>query len=88
MDVSDIFYFFLLGEGKRRVQGARSRAVGRFFVENARRGGGVFQERGGGGEGPGGFLQRIMGGGGGLNFFFRGRNSHQVFKYFENSVFL
>ena len=59
MDVSDILYFFLLGEGEGGVRGARS-----CFLLTIPRGGGGFQE----GEGPGGCLRRIgefWGGGGG-----------------------
>ena len=47
MDVSDILYFFLVGEGEGGVRGAR-RGRGRFLIENPRRVGG-FQE----GEGRG-----------------------------------
>ena len=69
VDVSDIFYFFLLGEGEGGVRGAR-RGVGSVFIENPTRGWGGFQEK----EGPRGCLRRIgdFFGGGGLNFFFSG----------------
>ena len=70
VDVSDIFYFFLLGEGKGESR--RRRAVGDwFFIEKPRRGG---ASRTGGAEGPGGCLQRIgeFGGGGGAKYFFGG----------------
>ena len=74
VDVSDIFYVFLLGGGEWGVRGARRRGA-RFLIENSRRGGWFSQEKGGGGtEGPRGCLQVI--GGGGLNIFIRGRNSH------------
>ena len=73
VDVSDIFYFFLLGEGEGRVRGA-GRGGRLIFIENPRRG--VLQR--GGAEAPGGCLRRIGEfGGGGLNIFFRGRNVHQ-----------
>ena len=59
VDVSDIFSFFLLGEG-RRVGSSRREGVGnRFFIEIP--GGGSRTERG---RGAGGCLQRIGGGGG------------------------
>ena len=46
MDVSDIFYLLLLGEGE-----GESEARGAGFIENRRRGGGV--SRTGGAEGAG-----------------------------------
>ena len=69
MDVSDIFYFFLLGEGEwgspRRWEGG-----GSVFIENTRRGG---VSRTGRAEGPGGCLRRIGElGGGGAQYFFSG----------------
>ena len=64
MDVSDIFHFFLLGEGKgERV--APGRGGGRFSIEK-------FQQGGGAGRVSAGNF------GGELNIFFRGRNAHQV----------
>ena len=62
VNVSDIFYFFLLGGGERGVRGAGR--GGATFIENPSRGGGVFWAGGAGegGEGPGGCL---LGGGGG-----------------------
>ena len=75
VDVSDIFYFFCLGEGKGESV-APGRGGGRFFFsENPRRAGGFSHERGGG-EGLGGCLRGILGGS--LDIFFRGRNAHQV----------
>ena len=70
VDVSDIFYFFLLGEGEGRVRGARGRGES-VIIENPRRGGGGFPGWGGA-EGPGGCLRRIREflGGGGLIFIF------------------
>ena len=71
VDVSDIFNFFLLGEGEGGVRGA-GRGGGLIFSENPRREG-VY---GGGGlagrERPGGCLRQIGGfwGGGGQIFFF------------------
>ena len=77
-DVSDIFYFFLLGEGKGESEAAGRGAV-RYFIDNPRRGGGSP----GGAKGPGGCLRRIGDlGGGGLNIFVRGRNVHQGFARF------
>ena len=66
VDVSDIFYYFLLGEGQGGVRGA-GRGGGAVFIENPTREGGF--SRTGGAEGPGGCLRRIgffvWGGGGG-----------------------
>ena len=59
MDVSDIFYFFLLGEGGK----GESEAPGVDFLLKIPGGGGV--SRRGGAEGPGGCLQRIGEWGGG-----------------------
>ena len=59
--VSDIFYFFVLGEGEGGVRSA-GREGGRFFLENPMRGG---SPGGGGAEGPGGCLRRIGNWGGG-----------------------
>ena len=70
MDVSDIFYFFRLGEERgspRRQDGGG----GSFFIENPRRGGGGFQE---GPEGVSGESGNFWGGWGGLDFFFPGPN--------------
>ena len=76
MDVSDIFFVFLLGGGEGGVRGA-GRGRGTIFIENPRRGGGgVSQARGGrGARGREGVCGEF--GEGGLNIFFRGRNSHQ-----------
>ena len=75
VDVSDIFYFFLLGGGEGGVQGAR-RGRGSGLLLEMRGGEGGFSQRGGGW--PRG-LEGVCGEfGGGLNIFFRGRNSHQV----------
>ena len=62
-DVSDIFDYFLVGEGEGGVRGG-GRGIG-FFFENPRRGKGV--SRTGAAEGPGGRPRRIGGflGGGG-----------------------
>ena len=64
MDASDIFYFFLLGEGEE-VQGGGE-------VDFLLRipGGGVFLE--GGAKGPGGRLQRIGEFGGVAKYFWSG----------------
>ena len=75
VDISDIFYFFPLGEGEGGVRGVRRGKGDWFFIENPRRGGG------GSRIGPGGCLRRIgefLCGGGQIFFFFRGRNVHQV----------
>ena len=62
VDVSEIFYFFLLGRGKGSPRG-REDEGGRFFMENPRRGGVSPAGGGGGGEGPGGCLRGIWAGG-------------------------
>ena len=66
VDISDIFYFFLLGEWEGEFEAPEGGGIG-FFIENARKGAGILQE----GEGPGGCLQQITGfwGGGGKYFF-------------------
>ena len=47
MDVSDIFYFFLLGEGEGGVRGAEvGGGIGFFFFEDAKRGGSSRRGRG------------------------------------------
>ena len=75
VDVSNIFYFFLLGGGEGGVRGAGRGGGGDFLLKIP--GGGV--SRAGGGRGARG-RESVCGelGGGGLNIFFRGRNSHQV----------
>ena len=71
VDVSDIFNFFLLGEGKGE-SGAPGAGGGRFFIESPRKGAGVSRR-------PGRVeLGKVLGGGGGLNIVFRGRNVRQV----------
>ena len=75
MDVSDIFYFCLFGEGEGGVRGAR-KGGDRFFIENPRR-----EEFPG--EGPRGWEGVCnelgnFGGGWGLNIFFRGQNVNQA----------
>ena len=69
VDVSDIFYFFLLGGGEGEF-GATWRGGGRFFIENPKGGGTGLS--GGGGRGPGGCVQGIWGGGGAKYFLFSG----------------
>ena len=70
-DVSDIFYFFLLGDGEGGVRGRREAGGVGFFLLKIPEGGGV--SRRGGDEGPGECRQRIGDlGGGGLNIFFSG----------------
>ena len=66
VDISDIFYSFLVGEGEGGVRGAGG--GGRFFIENPRRGG--FPERGGAGRVSA--ANWVFLGGRGANFFFRG----------------
>ena len=75
VDVSDIFLFFLLGEGEGGVRGAR-KGRGSVFYCKSQEGRGVCP-RGGGGEARG--REGVCGEfGGELNIFFRGRNAHQV----------
>ena len=74
VDVSDIFYFFLLGEWEGGVRGARS-GGGRFLLKIP--GGGV-SPRTGRAERPGGWNWGILFWGGGLNIFCSGRNVHQA----------
>ena len=69
MDVSDIFYFLLLGEGEGGVRDA-GRGGGLVFIENARNGEGGFSRRGRGREGVCGELGNFSGGGGAKTFFF------------------
>ena len=69
VDVSDIFYFFLLGEGEGEVRGREGGGGDRFCIENPRRGGGVSWWEGA--EGPGGSAAK-WGTWGGLKFFFPG----------------
>ena len=67
VDVSDIFYFFLLGGGERGVRGA-GRGWGRFLIENPRKG--VSRAGGGGGaSGREGVCGEWGGGGVAKNFF-------------------
>ena len=37
MNISDLFYCFLLGGGQGEIRGARKGGIGFFFIENARR---------------------------------------------------
>ena len=71
-------FFFLVGEGGKGSP-RRREGRGRFFIEKARRGGGL--SRRGKGRGAGRVSAAnwgiFWGGGGGLNIFFRGRNVHQ-----------
>ena len=62
MDVSDIFYFFLLGGGKGESE-APGGGWGRFYMENPTRGGGGVS--GWVGAGGGGCFRGIWGGRGG-----------------------
>ena len=75
VDVSDIFYFFSSGEGKRE-SGAIGRGGGRFLLLKVPGGGGggFFQE-GGGSEGARSLSAGNLGRG--LNILFRGRNARQ-----------
>ena len=74
---SNIFYFFLLGEGEGGVRGARSggRGGGRFSIENPRRG--SLQDGRGRGAGRVSAANWGIFGGGGLSIFFGGRNVNQ-----------
>ena len=86
VDVSDIFYFFLLGGGERGSPVRQEGGGVDFFIEKYQ--GGVSQGRGrGGGRGAG----RVSAGnlvGGGLNIFFRGRNSHPALVLSTNGMCL
>ena len=75
VDVLDIFYFFLLGEGEGGVRRDRE-GGGVGFLLKIPGGGGLPR----GGEGAGRESAGNSGelGGGGLNIFFRGRNARQV----------
>ena len=88
MDVSDISYFFLLGEGEGGARGTGGgRGIG-FFVENPRKGGGVLQE-GEGLRGREGVCSELGNwGGGGLNIFFGPKcpPSQGKFRGFENGL--
>ena len=77
VDVSDIFYFFLVGEGEEGSLTGQEGGGEPVFLLKIPQGGGGFQE----GEGQGGCVQR-MGEfrGGGLNIFFRGRTSTKLRK--------
>ena len=68
-DVSDIFYFFLLGEGEGRVRGRREGGGCRFFIENPRGGGGSRRGRGAGRVSAANWGSW---GGGGTKYFFSG----------------
>ena len=71
VDVSDILYFFRLGEGSpRRQEGGR-------FIENSRKGRGLPGE--GARDRGAGRVSAVDLAGGGGEFFFRGRPSHQGF---------
>ena len=63
VDVSDIFYFFLLGGGEGGVRGA-GRVGGDFFNGKSQEGVGSPGWVGRGGRVPGGCLRGIGGGGG------------------------
>ena len=69
VDVSDIFYVCLLGEGKGESEALGGRGWGVGFLENPRRGG--LQEGQRGREAVCGELGN-WGGGGGLTFFLSG----------------
>ena len=80
VDVSDIFYFFLLGEGRGNLRRQDRGGGGIGFLLKIPGGGGVSKEA----EGPGGCLWRIRNlGVGGLNIFFRGRNVLQDYFGFQ-----
>ena len=68
VDASDIFNFFFSARGGGRGKSEAARRRGLVFIENPRRGGGVW-------EGVCSELGILEDGGG--NFFFRGRNVHQ-----------
>ena len=65
LDVSNIFYFFLLGGGERGARGARKgRGLGFFFEIPGGGGGGFSHKRGGGGRWAGRVPAGNLGGGG------------------------
>ena len=76
MDVSDIFYFCLLGGGQGGVWGDRE-GGGSVFLLKIPGGGGDLSKNGGGGRGG---REGVCGkfGGRGAKFFFSGRNVLQV----------
>ena len=80
MDISDIFYFFLLGRGEGGDRADRE-GGGSVFYWKSQAGGGVLPK----GVGTRGGWEGVCGefGGGGLNICFRGRNAHQVSKKAE-----
>ena len=77
VDVSDIFYFFLLGGGEGRVWGAGRGGRTIFHWKSQEGGGGSPRRVGAGGRGRG--REGVCGewGGGGAKYFFRGRNAHR-----------
>ena len=70
------FVFFCSGEGKGEFEEPGGRRL-RFLIENPRRRGGGFSQRGGGDRGAGRVSAGSLVRGGDLKFFFRGRSSHQ-----------
>ena len=83
VDISDIFYFSLLGGGEGGVRGAR-RGRGTIFIENPRRGGG-FPGGGAGGRGAGRVFVGNLGRGG-LIFFFSGPKFPPRQKFEDNLI--
>ena len=75
MDVWDIFYFFLLGEGQGESE-SPGRGGGRFFLVKFPGKGGILPREGVGGGGQEGVCGEFWGGGE-LDVFFRARNAHQ-----------
>ena len=85
MDVSDIFYFFLLGEGEGGVRGPGGGGRSVFFlIENPRRGGGP--SRTGGAEGLGGVCGGSGGGRRAIFFCFGAEMSAKTFSGTKKAV--
>ena len=80
MDVSDIFSFFSLGEGKGE-SGATARGGRSVFIENQKITGGGVSHEGWGARGPRGCLRGIWGG---SKYFFSGRKCPPSLRLFDS----
>ena len=76
LEVSDTFYFFLLGEGEGGIRGAGKGGESVFFHLKIPGGGGKAGRGRGAGRVPAANWG-ILGGRGGAKYFFRGRHVHQ-----------